>query len=163
MKLLTKIVLIAFAALATQGMAATVKPTPKTAYGSWDTVSPLSVHKGGSISVAGWGADTAATPTATTGVVAKIFVDGIFITEVPMSESRPDVVDYYGFKDCGFTATFDTSALTLGEHVVEIQVGGGPSGWNKYGKTVSNTGTITITDPKSPAPIKPPAKTSATK
>lgn len=166
MKLLTKIILIAIIACATRGLASSVKPTPKTVYGSWDTISATSVPKGVSLSVVGWGADSAATPTATTGVVAKIFVDGVFLLQVPVSDSRPDVTDYYGFKDCGFTATISTSTLTLGEHTLEIRVGGGPSGWNNYTKTVSSKGIFTVTDPKPAAPIKPsapPAKTSSAK
>jgi hypothetical protein len=72
-----------------------------------------------------------------------------------MGESRPDVAGYYGFEHSGFVATIDTSKLTLGEHTIEIRVGGGPSGWNHYIKPVSKKGTITITDPKSAAPATP--------
>ena len=148
MKLLTKIILITFLACATRGLASTETPVPKTPYGSWDSITASPVPKGSTITVVGWGADTAAIPTATSGVVARVFVDGVFMIEVPMSDSRPDVVAYYGFKNSGFTATFSTATLTLGNHAIDIRVGGGPSGWNHYTKTVSGGGTLTVTNPK---------------
>lgn len=155
MKTLTKIILIAFVACATQGLAATETPTPKTVYGSWDSISANSVKKGSSISVAGWGADTAATPTTTSGVVAKIFVDGVLLIEVPMIGDRPEIAERYGFTDCGFTAEINTSSLSLGEHTIEIRVGGGPSGWNSYTKPATGKGTFTVTASNLIAPIKP--------
>lgn len=161
MKLLTRIILIAIIACATRGLAATVTPTPKTAYGSWDILSATSVAKGASLSIMGWGADTAATPTATTGVVAKVFVDGVLLLEVPASENRPDVTKYYGFSNCGFSATINTSTLSLGQHTIEVRVGGGPSGWNNYTKTVAGKGTFTVT--AQPKPSAPAAKTPAAK
>ena len=160
MKLLTKIILIAIIAWATRGLASTVTPTPKTAYGSWDILSATSVPKGTAITVVGWGADTAATPAATSNVVAKILLDGVFLIQVPMSDNRPDVTKYYGFSSCGFSATINTANLTLGEHTIEIRVGGGPSGWNNYTKSVAGKGTFTVTAPKQSMPA---AKTSAAK
>lgn len=165
MNLFTKIVLIALIACTTQGMASTVKPTANTTYGSWDSLSPASVPKGTSVTVFGWAADTAATPTPTTGVIAKIFVDGTLLVDVPVKENRPDVTEYYGFKNCGFTAVIDTSKMTLGVHTIEIKVGGGPSGWNNYSKPVSSKGTFTVTSTNVSGPHKPlsPAKNSPTK
>lgn len=146
MKLLSKIILLSFITLATGGLAATVTPTPKTTYGSWDVMRPIIVPKGTMLSVGGWGADTAATPTSTSHVVAKVFVDGKLMAEVPMKSDRPDVKDYYGFSHCGFDATIDTSTLGVGEHTVEVHVGGGPSGWNKYSTSISGgVGKITVT------------------
>lgn len=155
MKTLTKLILIAFIVCATRGLAATATPAPKTVYGSWDSISASSVKKGSSISVAGWGADTAATPTATSGVIAKILVDGTPMIEVPMIGPRPDVAEQHGFTDCGFTADIDTSNLTLGEHTIEIRVGGGPSGWNNYTKPVSGKNTFTVTAPNLVSPPRP--------
>jgi hypothetical protein len=67
-----------------------------------------------------------------------------------MQSARPDVTSYYGFINCGFTASIDTSLLSVGKHTVEVQVGGGPSGWNQYHAptSIGVGGTITITDPK---------------
>jgi len=155
MKLLSKIVLIALIACATRGLASTVTPTPKTAYGSWDSITPSTVPKGATVTVLGWGADTAATPTATTGVVVKVFVDGVVTTQAPMGNERPDVTSYYGFSNSGFTVTIDTATLSLGQHTINLQIGGGPSGFNHYIKPVSGKGTITVIAPKPAGPAKP--------
>jgi len=160
MKLLSKIILIAFIACATRGLASTVQPTPKTTYGSWDSISASSVAKGATVSVVGWGADTAATPTATTGVVVKVFIDGAFVTQASMGGDRPDVTSYYGFSNSGFTVTIDTSTLSLGQHTVNLQVGGGPSGFNHYIKPVTGKGTITVIAPKPAAPAKAASPTA---
>lgn len=154
MKLLTQIVLVAIIACSTRGLASTVTPTPKTTYGSWDSISATAVPKGAPLSVAGWGADTAATPTATTGVIVKVFVDGVLITQAPVNGDRPDVADYYGFKNSGYTITIDTSSLSLGVHTIDLQVGGGPSGFNRYIKPVAGKGSFTVTEPHPAATAK---------
>lgn len=122
----------------------TINVTAPLAYGTWESILPTSVNQGDTVTVTGWAADSLA---GVSGLVANVYVDGGFKAQVPMGGARPDVANYFGradFTNCGYSASFSTAGLSLGNHSIDIWLGGGPGGWNHQTTSILNGSTFTV-------------------
>ncbi len=121
-------------------------------WASWDSMVSTSVPQGANMTVNGWGGDSQ-TNGPGPGFVANVYVDGSFKTQVPMTVYRPDLQSSHGsgWAYAGFSATFSTTGLSVGNHTIDIWIGGGPSGWvHKTVPYVQGTGTFTVTPASNP-------------